>query len=95
MNRLKLREMLEEARLNDQSRKRIMKTYKDTRNVIRREDRNSEEFWTEAGVKQESNESSFIQHICYGFRIGDGKRMNKRSSNRKRKDSLLSYIQMT
>lgn len=52
VDRAKLGEMLREARIGEKLRRRIMETYKETKNIVRVGNRKSKEFWTKSGVRQ-------------------------------------------
>lgn len=52
VDRMKLREKLKKTEMKEKLRKRIMGTYKETKNMVRVGDSKSEEFWTENGVRQ-------------------------------------------
>lgn len=52
MDREKLRGMLKKAGIKEKLGKRIMKTYKETKNMVRVVERKSEEFWTSKRVRQ-------------------------------------------
>lgn len=52
VNRRKLEERMEEIGIEEQLRKRIMETYKETKNRVKVGDKRTEEFWTRYGVRQ-------------------------------------------
>ena len=52
VNRKELGEMMKKAGIKERLRRRIMETYKETKNVIRIGDQKTEEFWTKRGVRQ-------------------------------------------
>lgn len=43
---------MENIGIEDQLRKRIMRTYRETRNTVRVRDRKTKDFWTERGVRR-------------------------------------------
>ena len=52
VNRKELGEMMKKAGIKERLRRRIMETYKETKNVIRIGDQKTKEFWTKRGVRQ-------------------------------------------
>lgn len=52
VDRNKLREVLKKMGIETRLRRRISKTYKETKNIVKVENRTSEEFWTKNGVRQ-------------------------------------------
>lgn len=52
VNRIKLQEMLRKVGIEEKLRKRIIETYKETKNMARIGERKSEEFWTRKGLRQ-------------------------------------------
>jgi len=66
IDRVKLGEMLRKIRMREQLKRRIMKTYKETKSIIKIGNRKSEELWTKSGVRQGCHESHAIQHLSHG-----------------------------
>lgn len=52
VDRRKLGEILKRIKIGERLRKRIMETYKETKNTVKAGKRKSEEFWTSTGVRQ-------------------------------------------
>jgi len=52
VNRVKLREMLRKANIEEQLRRRVMETYMETKNKVKVGNEKSEEFWTRSRVRQ-------------------------------------------
>lgn len=52
VDRVKLAERLKMAEISEKLRRRIMETYKETKNIIKIEKRKTEELWTKSGVRQ-------------------------------------------
>lgn len=52
VDRRKMGEMMKKAGIGEQLRRRIMETYKETKNKVKVGNRRTEEFWTESGVRQ-------------------------------------------
>lgn len=52
VDRKKLAEMLKKVGTKEKLRRRIMETYKETRNIIKIGNRKTEEFWTKSSVRQ-------------------------------------------
>lgn len=50
--------MLKEIKIKDNLRWRILETYKETQNIIKIEDKKIQEFWTERGLRHESEAGS-------------------------------------
>ncbi|XP_024873766.1 golgin subfamily A member 6-like protein 22, partial [Temnothorax curvispinosus] len=51
-DRRKLNKIMRMIGIEDNLRRRIMETYKETKNVVKIRDKNTEEFWTEKGLRQ-------------------------------------------
>ncbi|KAM0724673.1 LINE-1 reverse transcriptase-like protein [Formica fusca] len=52
VDRMKMGEMMKKAGIGEHLRRRIMETYKETKNKVKVGNRRTEEFWTESGVRQ-------------------------------------------
>lgn len=52
VDRNKLREMLRKIGIEERLRSRIMETYKETKNKVKVDNKESAEFWTRKGLRQ-------------------------------------------
>ncbi|KMQ92547.1 flagellar attachment zone protein 1-like protein [Lasius niger] len=52
VDRIELGKMLKKTEIGEQIRKRIMKTYKETKDIVKVGSKKSEEFWTRSKVRQ-------------------------------------------
>lgn len=63
VDRVKLAERLKKAEISEKLRRRIMETYKETKNIIKIGKRKTEEFWTKNGVRQDCPVSLMLFNI--------------------------------